>query len=113
LRFELVPSGSDEDLFNYMHEKGILLVDCALCPLHKLSDNTDKILAATLCLKYNTKPYLNLNKTAPIITIFPYQRGFATNTFPEIEKRIINKFHFSRLSGLKSFIENYFEKIWN
>ncbi|MEK0336985.1 MAG: hypothetical protein QQN41_06070, partial [Nitrosopumilus sp.] len=107
LREELVGNGSDDDLFDYLRQKGILFVDCALCPLHKLNSLTDKILAATFCLQRNNLPYLHLNSDAPIITIFPYRRGYAQNSIPEVDKRVVARFQFIKLTGLKDVIENY------
>ena len=110
LRQELINDDSDEKLFGYMRTNGIVLTDCAVCPLHKLNENNDKILAATFCLSRNTKLYLSLNPNAPIITIFPYKRGFDKNSLPDIGKRIVANFQFTNLNGLKKTIEKLLNK---
>ena len=110
LRKELVNGNSDEMLFEYMKTNGIALTDCSICPLHKLDQNSDKIIAATFCLTRNTKVYLSLNPNAPIITIFPYNRGFDKNSLPDIKKRIIASFQFTHLNGLKETIEKVIKK---
>jgi len=104
LRRELVGSGSDRDLFRYLSKQGIILVDCALCPLFKLENKTERRYAATLCLQNNTFPYLDLNPGAPIITIFPAHCGFLQRPLESIKERIIGNFRFSKLRGLKKLI---------
>jgi hypothetical protein len=110
LRKELVDGGSEDLLFEYLRQKAILLVDCAICPLYRLKEQGDKVLAATFCLQKNTMSYLNLNPKAPIITIFPFGRGFTPESMPELSKRVINHFKFPtearHLSGLKKEIED-------
>jgi hypothetical protein len=110
LRQELVDGGSEDQLFNYLIEKSILLVDCAICPLYQLDDQCDKVLAATFCLLKNMMPYLNLNPKAPIITIFPLGRGFSKRSIPDITKRVVGHFRFPKekkhLSGLNKKIED-------
>src|SRR5258706_4838593 len=64
MRLELADGGSDDQLFAYLKDNGILLVDCALCPLHRLKEQNDKILGATFCLQRNTMGYLRLNPKA-------------------------------------------------
>jgi len=110
LRKELVGDGTEEELFDYLREKGILLVDCAICPLHTLKEIGDKILAATLCLQRNTLGYLSLNPQAPIITIFPSGRGFAKDSLPEVNKRVVCHFQFTKLAGLKKVIEDKLDR---
>lgn len=106
LRAELIGSHSDDKLYEYLKQRGILLVDCALCPLHKLKSNKKKRRdAATLCLKRNTLPYLEINISAPVITIFPSGCGFACGSMPQVERRIAARFQFTRLAGLKNTIE--------
>ena len=110
LKKELVGNGTEGELFTYLRERGILLVDCAICPLHKLKCNNDKILSATFCLQRNTISNLYLNPIAPIITIFPKNRGFLKESLPNIQNRIIGQFQFSKLNDLKKTIENLLEE---
>ena len=104
---ELVGNGSDDDLFQYLSQKGVLLVDCALCPLFRLGNKPKRRYAATLCLQRNTLPYLNLNPSAPIITVFPAHCGFLRRSIGSIRERVTGDFQFSKLCGLKKSINAY------
>jgi len=98
---------SDYDVLEYFSQNGIVLADCALCPLHQLDSNTEKRHAATFCLKNNTYKILDINPNAPIVTIFPKHRGYLKTDFPEIEKRKVDEFSFNNLYGLKAVIDHY------
>ena len=91
-------------LLELLRCKGILIVDCALCPLHRL-DKKDRRRAATLCLQNNTKRYLDIAPNAPIITVFPAGCGFLRRQLPNVQRRVVREFAFENLSGLKSTIE--------
>lgn len=97
---------SDEEFFDFLNKNGILIADCAFCPLHKLESEQSRIDAATICLSRHTKGILNINPEAPIITFFPKGKGFDKPQLPEIQDRIVGSFQFSRLSGLKDLINN-------
>lgn len=96
-------------LLDYLRNKGILIVDCALCPLHKKDHRRltykDRRIAATLCLNNNIIQYLNISPNAPIITIFPSKCGFYKTKKPYVRKRVKGEFNFSNLRGLKDTIE--------
>jgi len=92
-------------LLDYLRNKGILIVDCALCPLYRLNNYRGRRLAATLCLNHNTIAYLNVTPNAPIITIFPHHCGFLRRKKPYIQQRVVRQFNFSSLNGLKDAIE--------
>ena len=98
---------SDQDVLWYFRKWGIVLADCALCPLFQLESNAAKKHAASLCLRNNTIHILNINPEAPIITIFPTHRGYLKNEFPEVDKRKVEEFSFNDLSGLKVSIERF------
>jgi len=71
-------------LLEYLRNEGVLIVDCALCPLHEIKkDNANKSMrhAATKCLRNNTVFWLK-KYNAPIITIFPSKRGFLKRDLP-------------------------------
>ena len=96
-------------LLNYLRDKGILIVDCALCPLHMLNRFSGRRHAATICLNNNTGIYLNVTPNAPIITIFPRNCGFLKTKKPHVQNRVIKELSFSNLAGLKNAIEQILE----
>lgn len=107
MRGELTPRGTEEDLFEFMINNGIILLDCALCPLHKFgSDYTLRIIAAKYCLEYNNIAKLNEFPSVPIIKIFPKNSDFDEISFPEIKKRIIKRYEFKKIYGLKQFLKD-------
>ena len=89
-----------------MCRKGIILFDCALCPLHKLDDNILMRKAATHCfLTINIEKIEEL-KHIPIVTIFPSNRGWNVSELPlSIKNRIVGNFGFSSQFGLASLFE--------
>lgn len=111
LRYNLCKEllGTHEDcrmqLINYLQQKGVLIVDCALCSLHRLGKKSDRRQAATICLNNNTERYLNINPDAPIMAIFPRNCGFLRTRKQHIEKRIVKRFGFKNVRGLKIAIE--------
>ena len=48
LRRELVDGMPDGKLFRYLRDNFVLIVDCALCPLHKLKNKRERRVAATI-----------------------------------------------------------------
>jgi len=85
-------------------ELGVVVYDCAFCPLHLLENKTDQRHAATHCLKSYKLEFFKEN-TAPIITFFQSKRGFLKSDLPEIEKdRIAGAFNFNSLHGIKNLI---------
>jgi hypothetical protein len=84
----------------------IWIVDCALCPVHLLKNNTDKRSAATICLERHNVVNLQAEKNAKLVTIFPVHRGFKKRDLPSIAQRVIINFPFSNLAGLKEFVES-------
>lgn len=52
-------------LLDHLRRKGLLIVDCALCPLHLMRRNfRNRKRAATICLNNNTIAYLNVTPNA-------------------------------------------------
>jgi hypothetical protein len=111
LRFEIkkeLAIDTDDEFFKYFKENGIVLTDCALCPLHDDQlTNTERRHAASICLQNNTLSILEINPNTPIITIFPSHRGYLKRRFPKLELRKKAKFNFEHLFGLKLEIEKY------
>ncbi|MBP7678786.1 MAG: hypothetical protein KA096_00010 [Bacteroidales bacterium] len=87
--------------------KGIILFDCALCPLHKMSNNTLRREAATYCfLTINIEHMLSYPKIT-YVTIFPSHLGFKRNEIPvEILIREKCRYSFSDQAGLYELYNN-------
>jgi hypothetical protein len=99
---------SDEMFLESMVRKGIILFDCALCPLHRLEDNTLRREAATYCfLSINIQHLINYPST-PIVTIFPNHLGFLRTKIPSgIMEREIGRFSFTDQTGLSQVYEKF------
>ena len=106
LKKEFVGDGCDQDLFIYLNNHHIWIVDCALCPLHLLENNTAKREAATICLERHNVMNLQDHSNAKLVTIFPAHRGFKKRDLPSIAQQVIINFPFSNLAGLKKFVES-------
>ena len=98
---------TDADVIRYFRKRGIVLADCAFCPLHDLGSKPEKQKAASQCLRNHNLNILEINPAAPIITVFPANRGYLKSEFPEIESRKVASFSFLKLSGLKAMIEQH------
>lgn len=94
---------TDIEMIMKFRELGVVVYDCAYCPLHLLESKTDQRHAATLCLKNYKRHFLHQN-TCPIITFFPAKRGFLKSELPEIASRIISGYQFSKLTGIRETI---------
>jgi hypothetical protein len=86
-------------------ELGVVVYDCAYCPLHLLDCKTDQRHAATVCLKSYKRHFLHQN-TCPIITFFPSKRGFLRREVPEVALRVVADYNFSRLTGIRETIDH-------
>jgi len=106
LRYELVDGNGDKELMSYLTNNGIIILDTALCPLHKLNSKKDRRDASTICLKRHTIKYFNYLKAVPIITFFPSRCGFKKSEINILNSRIKAEFSFSDLKGLKEIIES-------
>ena len=84
-------------------EIGVVVYDCAYCPLHLLETRTDQRHTATVCLKNYKRHFLHQN-TCPVITFFPAKRGFLKSELPEIASRITAEFKFNSLQGIREAI---------
>lgn len=105
LREELVPGGNDQALFEFMNNRGIWIVDAALCPLHLLNNRRQRRDAATKCLLTHTCVYLASLPSVPMLAIFPVYCGFLRRQAPSVAARIQKYFDFSRLNGLRQLID--------
>ena len=97
---------SDSLFLESMVRYGIVLFDCALCPLFELDANTLRCKAATHCLMSINQIHLRQNPDVPIVTIFPSKMGFLKSDIPvEILLRVKCEFSFSNQSGLNQLYE--------
>ncbi len=96
---------SEGQFLESFSRKGIVLHDCALCPLHKMAkEQKYSILRriATYCLLTHNLDFINNNPEIPIATIFPENRGWLKTELPwEIRNRVIAEFSFNNVTGLK------------
>lgn len=97
---------TDEMFLESMVRKGIILYDCALCPLHRIEDKLIRQEAATYCfLTINIHHLINYPST-PYATIFPTQLGFLRTKIPsQIKEREIGRFIFLDQTGLNQLFE--------
>lgn len=101
---------ADSEFLQFLTRTGIVLFDCALCPLHLLKNNTEKRKAATYCLLSINHKHLTQNPSIPIVTIFPKSRGYLKSYIPdEIKIRIVGEMSFMDQSGLKILYERFLE----
>ncbi len=92
---------NDSQFLMSMTRKGIVLFDCALCPLHQLYDNVTKRHAATYCFLTITHETISKFPDSPIVTVFPAHRGWLKTEIPyEIRNQVKGEFSFSDQSGL-------------
>ncbi len=99
---------SESQFLESFVRKGIILHDCALCPLYKLKDTSAALMreVATYCLLTHNIELLNETKEIPIATIFPSNRGWLKTKLPwEIRNRIVGEFSFGDLHGLKALFQ--------
>lgn len=97
---------SDSHFLDYLVQEGIILFDCALCPLHKLKKNSMRRKAATHCFLTINMHHLLEYPAIPIVTIFPNNCGYLKREIPEeISKRVIAGFSFSNQTGLNNLVK--------
>jgi len=99
-----------DELMEHLRSRGILIVDCDLCPLHKIPRTKIRVKAAVNCLKNNNIRHLEISRDAPVIAILPdkVKSSLIKNlkeSLPEIGIRIVKDFQFTHLEGLKRVIE--------
>ena len=98
---------SDSLFLESMVRKGIVLFDCALCPIYLIDNNTLRRKAATHCFMSINHVYLRKYPEVPIVTIFPAKMGFLKTEIPvEIISRVKGEFSFSDQTGLNQLYEN-------
>jgi len=92
---------TDKEFISYLNEKGIVIVECCFCPLHRFFllgipfSIMSKVI--TICFRRHNLYLLKINKSAPIITFFEEQGGFEDKGIPEINNRIIQNFELHHL----------------
>ena len=115
LKQELSNPEIDDGMFLMsLARKGVVLFDCALCPLHKINHKTMPNInhnavrreAATYCFLTINKALVEIYPNVPIVTIFPKNLGFLKTKIPnQITQRLVGHFSFSDQTGLASLFE--------
>ena len=75
---------SDEELFSYLQKKGVIVIDCAFCPLHCLSTKKARRHSATYCLQRHNKKIILDYPSAPIFSFFPSKLGYLKSEIQDI-----------------------------
>jgi hypothetical protein len=101
LKRVLLKDASDQEFINYLNTKGIAIVESCFCPLHRffLHGISFSIMpkVITACFRKHNLHLLNINKKAPVITLFEEAGCFDEKGVPEINSRIIQNFEFYKL----------------
>jgi len=96
---------SESQFLESFTRKGIILHDCALCPIYLLVKKIRIAVAkevTSYCFKTHNFDLIIKTPEIPIATIFPVGRGWLKKELPyEIRRRIVAEFSFSDLTGLK------------
>lgn len=104
----------DSQFLMSMARKGIVLFDCALCPLHifrkndlpEININKLRRYAATYCFQTITGLELEKYPDVPIVTIFPSNMGWLRNEIPfSVRKQVVGECIFSDQTGLAELYE--------
>ncbi|MCD8264919.1 MAG: hypothetical protein LUD02_12830 [Tannerellaceae bacterium] len=61
---------TDKELFSLLNKKGIVVIDCAFCPLHTLNTNKEKRHSATYCLENYNLQLIEHYHNIPIYSFF-------------------------------------------
>ena len=99
---------SPRELLDYLREKGVLIVDLALCPLHRFGKKKSlRRRAATLCFERHTHKYVELYPEARIVLVVPSCCGLlkGSKAHNMIKNRIVAEFKFNKINGLKEIID--------
>jgi len=97
-----------------MARKGIVLFDCALCPLHifrkkdlpLININKLRRYAATYCFQTITGQEIVKYSDVPIVTIFPSNMGWLKNEIPfSVRNQVVGEYIFSDQTGLSALFE--------
>lgn len=92
---------SDSLFLESMARKGIVLFDCALCPLYLIENNALRRKAATHCFITINRFNLNEHPGIPIATVFPAGQGYIKKEIPaEILSRVKGEFSDADQAGL-------------
>jgi hypothetical protein len=106
----LLKGSTDKEFLNYLKDRGIVIVECCFCPLHRFLlhgipfSQMSKVI--TLCFRRHNFNLLKIHKSAPIITLFEEPGCFVNEGVPEINNRIIKNYEMFKLErSNKKFIK--------
>lgn len=94
---------SDEELFSYLQKKGVIVIDCAFCPLHYLSTKSIRRHSATYCLQRHNKKIILNYPNIPIFSFFPSKLGYLKREIQDII--ITNQTTFSKINPIAEYIK--------
>ena len=98
---------TDVELFSFLQKKGIIVLDCAFCPLHLIKDKKVQRHSATHCFKRHAAKFIEKHPNVPIFTFFPAKRGLLKQELPtDISKRINEEASFTNIQPIIEFIKN-------
>lgn len=95
---------SDDELFSFLQKKGVIVMDCAFCPLHCLSTNKARRHSATYCLQHHNKNLILKYPNVPIFSFFPSKLGYLKSEIPDI--KITHQTNFSKINPIAEYIKN-------
>lgn len=111
----LFKNSTDKEFISYLNAKGIVIVECCFCPLHRffLIGIPFSIMSQVIktCFKRHNLQIIKINKKAPIITLFEDADNFIDDGFPEINKRIIKNFELHHLERCNKRFKKLVETI--
>lgn len=92
---------SDSLFLESMARKGIVLYDCALCPLYLIENNALRRKAATHCFMTINRFNLDEHPGIPVVTLFPAGQGYIKKEIPvDILSRVKGEFSDADQAGL-------------
>ena len=109
LRYDLrkgLGINSDTELFTYLQKKGIVILDCALCPLHRIKDCKKQRHSATHCFKLHAEIFIKNHPNIPIYSFFPSNRGLLKTYNPSLSRRINREASFKNIQPIIDYIKN-------
>jgi hypothetical protein len=111
----LLKDSTDDNFIKHLNNRGIVIVECCFCPLHRLFLNSDPFSDVssimTDCFIRHNLQLLEICKTAPIITLFEESFTISEEKLPDINTRIIKNYELYKLERSNKRFINLVESI--